>query len=200
MSRATTYSRWVHSTNLEAFSPLPPPSPSHCNACIFLPRGFDVLWQAAVNIMRSLALSRATGSRARPLLLLSCSSLSNRHDIVRAFLSEPAVGKETGGDYVADSSEAHEAGRSNTAGLLRQRQRQRRWLLILARFMAKPREYEQRRAALVRTFTPQKFRQEWELFWELLDPMFEAVDRTSTVRSGEVEGLEMVAVTAVEFL
>lgn len=174
----------VRSTNLEAFYPLPPPS--HRNTLMFLPRGFDMLWQAAVNIMRSLALSRVTGSRARPLLLLSCSSLSNRHEIVRAFLSEPAMARDPKGSYVADNSEAREGGRSNKAGLLWQRQR--RWLLILARFMAKPREFEQRRAALVRTFTPQKFRQEWELFWELLDPMFEAVDRTSTVRAVK-EGL-----------
>ena len=55
-------------------------------------------------------------------------------------------------------------------------------MLTLARFMARPREFERRRAAAVRAFTPQKFRQEWELFWELLDPVFDAVEKMVAVR------------------
>lgn len=59
--------------------------------------------------------------------------------------------------------------------------RERRWLLILARAMARPREFERRRAAAVRAFTPQKFRQEWELFWELLDPIADAFENNIAV-------------------
>ncbi|CAN0144230.1 unnamed protein product, partial [Ectocarpus sp. 13 AM-2016] len=59
------------------------------------------------------------------------------------------------------------------------RRRGRRWLLTLARFMARPREFELRRAAAVRAFTPQKFRQEWELFWELVDPVFDGLEKTT---------------------
>ncbi|CAN0099942.1 unnamed protein product, partial [Ectocarpus sp. 8 AP-2014] len=61
----------------------------------------------------------------------------------------------------------------------RSRRRGRRWLLTLARFMARPREFELRRAAAVRAFTPQKFRQEWELFWELVDPVFDGLQKTT---------------------
>ncbi|CAB1121399.1 unnamed protein product [Ectocarpus sp. CCAP 1310/34] len=61
----------------------------------------------------------------------------------------------------------------------RSRRRGRRWLLTLARFMARPREFELRRAAAVRTFTPQKFRQEWELFWELVDPVFDGLEKAT---------------------
>lgn len=60
--------------------------------------------------------------------------------------------------------------------------RRRRWLLTLARFMARPREYEKRREASIRGFTPQKFRQEWELFWELFDPISDAFDTKVRVR------------------
>lgn len=59
--------------------------------------------------------------------------------------------------------------------------RDRQWLVTIARFMARPREYEKRREAATRAFTPQKFRQEWELFWELLDPVFDALDTQVTV-------------------
>ncbi|CBN74688.1 hypothetical protein Esi_0037_0113 [Ectocarpus siliculosus] len=45
--------------------------------------------------------------------------------------------------------------------------------------MARPREFELRRAAAVRAFTPQKFRQEWELFWELVDPVFDGLEKTT---------------------
>lgn len=55
-------------------------------------------------------------------------------------------------------------------------------MLTLARFMARPREFERRRAAAVRAFTPQKFRQEWELFWELLDPIFDGFEKKTAVR------------------
>ncbi|CAN0303761.1 unnamed protein product, partial [Hapterophycus canaliculatus] len=45
--------------------------------------------------------------------------------------------------------------------------------------MARPREFELRRAAAVRAFTPQKFRQEWELFWELVDPILDGAENTT---------------------
>lgn len=64
----------------------------------------------------------------------------------------------------------------------RLQRRRRRWLFTLARFMARPREFELRRAAEVRAFTPQKFRQEWELFWELLDPILDGIEKTTAVR------------------
>ncbi|CAN0293419.1 unnamed protein product, partial [Ectocarpus fasciculatus] len=62
---------------------------------------------------------------------------------------------------------------------MRSTRRRRRWLLTLARFMARPREFELRRAAAVRAFTPQKFRQEWELFWELVDPVFDGLEKAT---------------------
>lgn len=55
-------------------------------------------------------------------------------------------------------------------------------MLNLARLMARPREYEVRRAAAVRAFTPQKFRQEWELFWELVDPVLDGLEKATAVR------------------
>lgn len=65
--------------------------------------------------------------------------------------------------------------------------RARSWVVTLARFMAEPREFERRRAAAVRAFTPQKFRQEWELFWELVDPIADAFD-TKVAVSATVRG------------
>lgn len=163
--------------------------------------------KTAANIMRSLALSRATGSGARPLLFLSCE-VPNRHEILRAFASSsaddgcsgPAGGGGSGECFRPEGVQQSEGGVQGAgtvnAGMRRwrwQRQRRdlgrRRWLLILARFMARPREFERRRAASVRAFTPQKFRQEWELFWELLDPVSDAVERTVEVKLRRIGGV-----------
>lgn len=48
--------------------------------------------------------------------------------------------------------------------------------------MARPREYELRRAAAVRAFTLQKLRQEWDLFWELIDPILDGFEMATAVR------------------
>ena len=144
--------------------------------------------------MRSLALSRVTDSGARPLLFLSCE-VPNRHEILRAFSSSADNGysNSAGGSCNFPNGGAQREGGVRGAEEVRVgvgrrwlwQQRglgRRRWLLTLARFMARPREFERRRAAAVRAFTPQKFRQEWELFWELLDPVFDAVEKMVAVR------------------
>lgn len=163
--------------------------------------------QVGANIMRSRALSKTTGSSARPLLLLtSKNNSSSNRDVLRAFCGSfsgttvGGVARDTvnvkgrgGGDKVeADRRRSTVRGSSTESGVQHGARhngtgrvgggKRRRWLLTLARFMARPREFERRRAAAVRAFTPQKFRQEWELFWELLDPMFDAFDTTTAVR------------------
>lgn len=68
--------------------------------------------------------------------------------------------------------------------------RGQRWLLTLAQLMARPREFKQRHETVIRAFTPHKFRQEWELFWELWDPIADAFETTTAVRrrgGGSVE-------------
>lgn len=126
----------------------------------------------------------------RPLLFLSSTSLPNRDEILCTFFESAA------GSVGADNCDATRSRRDGDGGgtsgereAWRRKevsdevgtQGRRRWLLILARFMARPREFELRREAAVRAFTPQKFRQEWELFWNLIDPMFDAFDRETEV-------------------
>ena len=122
--------------------------------------------------MRSLALSKVTDSGACPPVFLSCE-VSNRHDILLAFSSSADNG------YSSSASESHnftngcvqreggvrwvEQVEVGVGWRWRWQQRglgRRRWLLTLARFMARPREFERRRAAAVRAFMPKKFPQE----------------------------------------
>lgn len=149
--------------------------------------------------MRSRALSRATRSGVRHLLFLTCDSIPNGGEIVRAFSESASTGPidQSGGQGHGGRGPRGKhsgigmgigrgAGASwdDAGGGWRQqvrRRRRRRWLLNLARLMARPREYEVRRAAAVRAFTPQKFRQEWELFWELVDPILDGVEKATAV-------------------
>ena len=149
--------------------------------------------------MRSRALSRAARSGVRPLLFLTCGSIPNREEIVRAFSESAGTAEidESCGDGDKKSARWRMGPNSHTGvgvgpgsgvddrgggGKRLRRRRKRRWLLNLARLMARPREYEVRRATAVRAFTPQKFRQEWELFWELVDPILDGFARTTAVR------------------
>lgn len=135
--------------------------------------------------MRSRALSRMTQSASRPLLFCTASPSHQSSEVLSAFLESGQSDYER---YVDDRAPTRRASASSLPNP-RERSpgrsvRSRRWLLTLARFMARPREFEERQAATVRIFAPQKFRQEWELLWELCDPIAEAVERTRSVSQG----------------
>ncbi|CAM9752098.1 unnamed protein product, partial [Discosporangium mesarthrocarpum] len=52
----------------------------------------------------------------------------------------------------------------------------RRWLVSLALFMAHTREFQGRHTAALHAFHPNRFRSEWELFWELVDGIGDSVE------------------------
>lgn len=199
MRQSLVYASWSRWTQSPLISNVPLPPRLSLSVLSLGPNARAPNPKVAANIMRSRALSRATRSGVRPLLFLTCSSTPIRDEIVRAFSGSAGTAEidETCGDGDKNNargrvSQTSDIGMSFKArmamdgsgrgGKQLRRARKRRWLLNLARLMARPREYEVRRAAAVRAFTPQKFRQEWELFWELVDPILDGFARATAVR------------------
>eukprot|EP00611_Tribonema_gayanum_P008613 TRINITY_DN1821_c0_g1_i2.p1 TRINITY_DN1821_c0_g1~~TRINITY_DN1821_c0_g1_i2.p1 ORF type:complete len:1318 (-),score=394.48 TRINITY_DN1821_c0_g1_i2:1168-5121(-) len=55
-----------------------------------------------------------------------------------------------------------------------------RWLHVLASHMAQAQALRDRKKQALRNFTPQKFKSEWEMFWELVDPVMEGLVQEAT--------------------
>ncbi|CAM9786188.1 unnamed protein product [Choristocarpus tenellus] len=58
----------------------------------------------------------------------------------------------------------------------------RTWLVSLVLFMAHTEEYQERCQAVLEAFQPNRFRSEWDLFWELVDEMTVSLETSIMVR------------------
>jgi hypothetical protein len=136
--------------------------------------GYDVvvarvhLW-AGANIIRSRALTAAVSGSCRlthesRLMLCSRQHMEGAGEastIVQAFLMSSSV--------IGD-------GERNLRADLPLVMRSPRWLSFLASWLARSRELKERKQQEDSVFSAAKFRSEWDLFWELMDPLVEGME------------------------
>ncbi len=159
---------------------------------LYVARSRLQLWTAA-NIIRCRALSSVSGTHVTCVMMVSRTKeildsdeeakgvadpqprRHNQHlDALQSFLSDSNdISRK---DTLSSTSEYGGGNTPPPVTYTEYNAINPKWLYILSSFLSHAREMKLRKETEAKSFSPTRFKEEWELFWDHMDPLMEKID------------------------
>lgn len=143
------------------------------------------LW-AAVNLLRARAISKVTSQPPSQALMFCSSSSANFGSSLGngsgGFRDSSGNGSEgpTQADvlraFLADGPNENRLSDINVGNERPPPMQYKKWLSVLVLWASQAKNMIEKKEQVLQTFNPNKFKSEWDLLWQLVDPLFETLE------------------------